>query len=119
DLKARISQGMRGINVAVAKVHCAGGMISVGDWVDVQLVTNLEEPAAPGNGKNAPPPSTASAVIARAVRVIAKRNSLWPVMTPLAPDMPYNFTLEANPYRAGLIEFVKDKGTIALLPLSD
>jgi Flp pilus assembly protein CpaB len=123
-LKDRLHPGMRAVNVSTHKSHCAGGMISVGDWVDVQLVTTVEGAEAMRNTNNnsqkkGPPPITASAVIVKNVRVIAKRNSLWPVPTPLGPDCAVNFTLETNPYRAGLIEYVKDKGVISLLPVSD
>lgn len=121
-IKDRLHPGMRAVNVLVNKQHCAGGMINVGDWVDVQLVTTVEgaDAKATSNGqKKATSPITASAIIVKHVRVIAKRNSLWPVPTPLGPDCPVNFTLETNPYRAGLVEFVKDKGVLALLPISD
>lgn len=110
-LKERISQGMEATNVAVPKAHCAGGMISVGDWVNVQLVSEISN----GDGQT----TTATALIARNVRVIAKRNSLWPVAAPLAYDAPMNFTLECNPYRAALINYVKDKGLLMLSPISE
>lgn len=110
-LKERISPGMEATNVAVPKVHCAGGMISVGDWVNVQLVSEIVN----GDGQS----TTATALIARNVRVIAKRNSLWPVTAPLAFDAPVNFTLECNPYRAALINYVRDKGMLMLSPISD
>lgn len=124
DLKARLGPGMQAVNVALPKIRCAGGMINVGDWVNVQLTTSFDLSEDGGgnpapNQKTPPPATMASAVIARNVRIIAKRNSLWPVTQPLAPDAPINFTLEANPYRAGLIEFVKDKGVLSILPLSD
>jgi Flp pilus assembly protein CpaB len=123
-IKDRLHPGMRAVNVGIPKQHCAGGMINVGDWVDVQLITTVEGAdaikAQASNGqKKGAPPITAAATIVKNVRVIAKRNSLWPVATPLGPDCICNFTLETNPYRAGLIEYVKDKGIIALLPISD
>lgn len=111
NIKDRLAPGMNAVNVAVPKAHCAGGMINVGDWVNVQLVTNLDTP----EGQS----TTAAAIIARAVRVVAKRNSLWPVLQPLAHDAPVNFTLETNPYRAALIEFAKQKGQLVLMPLSE
>ncbi|HMP01379.1 MAG TPA: RcpC/CpaB family pilus assembly protein [Gemmatales bacterium] len=110
-IKDRLAPGMNAINVALPKAHCAGGMINVGDWVNVQLITNVETPEG---GM-----TTASAVIARNVRVVAKRNSLWPVAQPLAFDAPMNFTLETNPYRAALVEFSKQKGQLVLVPISE
>jgi hypothetical protein len=40
------------------------------------------------------------------------------VLAPLPDDKEVNFTLEANPYRAALIEFAKDKGRLSLVPIS-
>jgi Flp pilus assembly protein CpaB len=110
DLRNRLSKGMRAVNTAIPKEHCDGGMIQVGDWVDVSLTTTVD---APDGGKN-PSTATRSAIIARNVRVIAKRNDLWPKATPLGPSCPVNFTLEMDPYRAALFEFVKQKGTLSL-----
>jgi len=111
NIKDRLAPGMNAVNVAIPKAHCAGGMINVGDWINVQLITNLETP----DGQT----TSASATIARGVRVVAKRNSLWPVVQPLAFDAPMNFTLETNPYRAALIEFCKQKGQLVLIPISE
>lgn len=121
ELRARVAPGMRAVNLAIPKHHAAGGLINVGDWVDIQLMAAIETPAVPLPGGAAAAGSTTAqaAIITRAARVIAKRNSLWPVNTPLGPDCPVNFTLETNPYRAALIEFAKDKGTIVLMPVGD
>lgn len=121
ELRARVAPGMRAVNLAIPKHHAAGGLINVGDWVDIQLMAAIETPAVPLPGGAAAAGSTTAqaAIITRAARVIAKRNSLWPVSTPLGPDCPVNFTLETNPYRAALIEFAKDKGTIVLMPVGD
>jgi Flp pilus assembly protein CpaB len=113
SLNARLSKGTVAVNVAATRDHCAGGLIQTGDWVHVQLTTTVE--ASTGNGVA---PVTRTAIIARTLPVVAKRNSLWPVSTPAGNNDPINFTLEANPYRAALIEFAKDKGAIALLPVS-
>lgn len=110
-IKERLAQGMEAVNLAVPKVQCAGGMINVGDWVNVQLTTTITD----GNG-NA---TTSTALLARNVRVIAKRNNLWPVTQPLSQGYPMNFTLEMNPYRAALTTFVQDKGSITLSPIAD
>jgi Flp pilus assembly protein CpaB len=121
DLRARVAPGMRAVNLAIPKHHAAGGLINVGDWVDIQLMAAIETPAVPlpGGAAAAGGTTAQAAIITRAARVVAKRNSLWPVNTPLGPDCPVNFTLETNPYRAALIEFAKDKGTIVLLPVGD
>jgi Flp pilus assembly protein CpaB len=121
DLRARVAPGMRAVNLAIPKHHAAGGLINVGDWVDIQLMAAIETPAVPlpGGAAAAGGTTAQAAIITRAARVIAKRNSLWPVSTPLGPDCPVNFTLETNPYRAALIEFAKDKGTLVLLPVGD
>lgn len=121
ELRARVAPGLRAVNLAIPKHHAAGGLINVGDWVDVQLMAAIESPAVPlpGGAAAAGGTTAQAAIITRAARVIAKRNSLWPVNTPLGPDCPVNFTLETNPYRASLIEFSKDKGTIVLLPVGD
>lgn len=121
ELRARVAPGMRAVNMAIPKHHAAGGLINVGDWVDVQLMAAIDSPAVPlpGGAAAAGGTTAQAAIITRAARVIAKRNSLWPVATPLGPDCPVNFTLETNPYRAALIEFSKDKGTIVLMPVGD
>lgn len=109
-LKLRLVSHMRAVNVAVPKDRCVGGMIQVGDWVDVILRSTI----ASGDGSA---PVARSANLAHNVRVIAKRNNLWPIYTPLPEDKPVDYTLEANPYRASLIEFAKDKGSLVLVPL--
>jgi Flp pilus assembly protein CpaB len=121
ELRTRVAPGMRAVNLAIPKHHAAGGLINVGDWVDIQLMAAIEAPAVPlpGGAAAAGGTTAQAAIITRAARVIAKRNSLWPVQTPLGPDCPVNFTLETNPYRAALIEFAKDKGTLVLLPVGD
>jgi Flp pilus assembly protein CpaB len=121
ELRARLAPGTRAVNLAIPKPHAAGGLINVGDWVDIQLMAAIEAPAVPlpGGAAMAGGTTAQAAIMVRGARVIAKRNSLWPVNTPLGPDCPVNFTLEMNPYRAALVEFAKDKGTIVLLPVGD
>jgi Flp pilus assembly protein CpaB len=121
ELRTRLAPGTRAVNLAIPKQHAAGGLINVGDWVDIQLMAAIEAPAVPlpGGAAQAGGTTAQAAIMVRGARVIAKRNSLWPVNTPLGPDCPVNFTLEMNPYRASLVEFAKDKGTIVLLPVSD
>jgi Flp pilus assembly protein CpaB len=106
NLEKRISPYMRAVNLDLPKARCAGGMIQKDDRVDVLMTTNV----AAGSDK----PLLRTAWIARDVRVVAKRNSL---LTALAvnPDV-VPFTLEANPYRAALIAFAEQKGTLTLVP---
>ena len=53
--------------------------------------------------------------------MIVKRNTLYPIFAPMPEDQPIQYTLEANPYRAALIEYAKGKGQIAFetLPSSE
>jgi Flp pilus assembly protein CpaB len=108
-LDARLVPQMRAVNVALMKDQSAGGLIQVGDWVDVMLTTTVT------TGKDSS--TTRTACIAPHVRVIAKRNTLWPVFAPLPEDKPVHFTLEVNPYRAALLEYTRNKGMMVLAPL--
>jgi Flp pilus assembly protein CpaB len=112
-LNTRLHPSMRAVNLSLLKDNSAGGLIQVGEWVDVLLTSNVRD----GDG-NA---STHTAAIAKGLRVIAKRNILWPIFAPLPEDKPVQFTLEANPYQAALIEFAKGKGqlTIVAIPASE
>src|SRR5262249_61912271 len=98
-LSQRLLPSMRAVNLSLTKEHSGGGLIQVGEWVDVVLTSSVESDGAA---------STRTATIAHNVRVIAKRNVLWPVFAPLTDDKPVHFTVEANPYRAALIEFAKN-----------
>jgi Flp pilus assembly protein CpaB len=109
-LPDRLLPTMRAVSVSVPKDNSAGGLIQVGEWVDVLLTSRIKD----GNGK----PATKTVTLAPRVRVVAKRNTLWPVFTPLPEKLPIQYTLEVNPYRAALMEFVKFRGEITLTPLS-
>jgi Flp pilus assembly protein CpaB len=109
-LHARLLPNMRAVNISVPKDQSAGGLIQVGEWVDVYMTTTI---SAEGGAE-----TTRTAPIANKVRVIAKRNALWNVFAALPENKPVHFTLEMNPYRAGLVEFARTKGTISLVPLS-
>src|SRR5262249_34435843 len=87
----------------------SGGLIQVGEWADVVLTSTVDTENSS---------TTRTATIAHNVRVIAKRNVLWPVFAALPDDKPVHFTVEANPYRATLIEFAKSRGELALQPIS-
>lgn len=111
SLSTRLLPQMRAVNVSAVKDHSAGGLIQPGEWVDVLLTSQVD------SGENTPA-STRTACIAHRLRVIAKRNGLWPVFAPLPEDKPVTFTLEANPYRAALIEYAKSKGQLSLVTVS-
>ncbi len=108
-LNTRLVHSMRAVNVSLPRDEAAGGLIQVGEWVDVFLTSTIRD----AKGKS----TTRTAVIAPHVRVIAKRNTLWPLFAPLPQDKPVQFTLEVNPYRAALIEYAKNKGQLMLTPL--
>lgn len=108
-LYARLVANMRAISLSVSKEESAGGIIQVGEWVDVLLTSTVTD----GHGNS----TTRTATVAPRVRVIAKRNSLWPVFTSLPEEKPIQFTLEVNPYRASMIEYVRSRGQLSLTPL--
>lgn len=111
-LHLRLLPNMRAVNLSVPKDQSAGGLIQVGEWVDVYLTTavSLDD----SKDKEV----TKTAAIAHRLRVIAKRNALWNVFSALPEGKPVQFTLEANPYRAGLIEYARARGTLTLSPVS-
>lgn len=109
-LHARLLPNMRAVNISVPKDQSAGGLIQVGEWVDVYMTTTITNENHQEMTKTAP--------IAHRLRVIAKRNALWTVLRELPEGKPVQFTIEANPYRAALIEYAKAKGVITLVPLS-
>lgn len=108
-LNARLLPQMRAVNVALMKDQSAGGLVQVGEWVDVLLTSNVD--LADGTT------STKTANIASKVRVIAKRNVLWSLFTNLKEDKPVQYTLEASPYRVALIEYGKKRGQLSIAPL--
>lgn len=112
DISARLLPNTRAVNVSVLKEHCAGCLIKPGDMVDVELITSVI-------GPDGTTTRGCTAIIARNAWVVAKRNSLYPMPGSVSGPCPCNYTLAVNAYRAGLIEFAKDKGIIALHPLSE
>lgn len=109
-LSGRLRAGMRAVNLSLPKERAAGGLIVRGDTVDVLMTSKI----CAGNDCN--DAITQSALIARGLRVIAKRDILWTVLQAIPENKPISFTLEANPYRAALIEFAQTKGALSLLP---
>src|SRR5579875_1555772 len=105
------SPTMRAVNVTVPAERAAGGLIQRGEYVDVYLTTRIFLAGKPKSAS-----TTETAAIARNLRVIVKRNMLWDALAPLDPKKPIEFTLEANAYRAALIEYAKTKGDLTLVP---
>jgi Flp pilus assembly protein CpaB len=108
-LPTRLGKNMRALNLVIPRDRAAGGMITVGEWVDVLVTSTIESPGGT--------PVTRTACVAPSVRVVAKRNTLWPVFAPLPEGKPLQFTLEVNPYRAALIDYVSTRGNLLLTPL--
>jgi Flp pilus assembly protein CpaB len=107
ELSRRLEPNTRAVNVSVPKDRAAGGIIRVGEHVDVLLTTEVGY----GNQKE-----LRSACIARGCKVIMKRNNPWSVMAADPDDKPLHFTLQANLYRAALIEYSQQHGQVSLLP---
>jgi len=110
---SRLDPGMRSVNVVVPKERAASGLLRVGEFVDVFLTTTICTDAKCTN------PRTATAPLALHLKVIVKRDNLWTVMAPVPEDAPVSFILQANPYRAALIELAKSKGALSLIPTSN
>ncbi len=108
ELTKQLEPNTRAVNVKVTKEHAAGGAIRVGEYVDVLLTASIGY-----DDKQ----ETRTATIARGVRVIMKRNNIWGTMAVDADNQPLNFTLEANAYRAALIEYAKTFGQLSLMPV--
>jgi Flp pilus assembly protein CpaB len=107
-LNKRLLPEMRAINLSVPKDRSAGGQIQLGEWVDVFLTSELDIDHRK---------SVRTACIVPKAKVISKRNTLWPVFAPLPDNKLVDFTLEVNSYRAALVESVRSKGDITLVPL--
>lgn len=112
SLNSRLLPGTRAVSVGVHKHHSAGGLIQVGDWVDVYLNTEVSRTDLP----NTKIPHTG--ILVQQALVVAKRDTLYSIYAPLVPGEPVNFTLATNPYRAALIEYGRSIGAISLVPVS-
>jgi Flp pilus assembly protein CpaB len=106
----RISPNMRAVNLSLSKERSAGGLIETGAWVDVFLTSTITSPKGVA--------TTRTVVLVPKARVIAKRNSLWQIFAPLPDNKPVNYTLEVNPYRAALLDFVRNKGILTMAPIA-
>jgi Flp pilus assembly protein CpaB len=110
-LSQRLLPGTRAIDVSISKENSAGGLIGVGDWVDVYLTTEVGRTDSDRR-------SLRTALMAQRVPVVAKRDTLWPLYAPLPPNQPIQYTLGVNPYRAALLDFARTHGTLSILPVS-
>jgi Flp pilus assembly protein CpaB len=110
-LNARLLPGTRAVSVGVHKQHSAGGLIQVGDWVDVYLNTEVSRTDNPTRIPHL-------GLLVQHVYVVAKRDTLYSLYLPLMPGEPVQFTLATNPYRAALIEYGRTIGAISLVPVS-
>jgi Flp pilus assembly protein CpaB len=111
-LGVRLKEGMRAVDIEVPKERAAAGLLRIGEHVDVFLTTKiLTDPSVSA-------PRTAIAPIAKNLRIIGKRGATVPFMAPIPEDKPLSFILEANPYRAALIEYAKSKGILTLVASS-
>ena len=110
-LNTRLAPGNRAVNLALAKINAAGGLIQPSDWVDVYVSTEIGRSDEAGRTPH-------TGLVARNVQVIAKRDSLFSGFAPLAPNADIPHTLAANPYRAALIEYARTVGTLFIVPVS-
>src|SRR6185369_6285280 len=106
----QLQPNMKAVNLQMPRDRAGGGIIRKNDIVDVWLTTQITDP------NRILPPHTASALIAPNLKVIFKRDSIWTMLIRDDENKPVPFTLEANPYRAALIEFAKNKGYMTLVP---
>ncbi len=107
EISRRLEPGMRAVNVEVPKSRAAGGQLRLGEYVDVFLTTEI----AVGDREE-----LRTACIARGCKIVMKRNTPWTVLMADPDDKPLHFTLEVNPYRAALIDYVKTRGELSLIP---
>jgi Flp pilus assembly protein CpaB len=108
----RLAPGMRAVDVELPKERADAGLLRLGERVDVYLTSKVCTDAAGSN------PRTATAAIAKDLKVIVKRDILYTLMIPVPEDKPVSFILEANPYRAALVEFAKTRGLLTLVASS-
>ncbi len=121
QLAERVTPGMRAVNLQLPLTESGGGLIRVGDYVDVLIKTTAEashDCLSPADLCRLGLPATTEGILVRDTRVIVRRNVLWPNCRPYSMCVT-NFIVETNPYRAALLEYAKDRGLITLIPISD
>ncbi len=109
-LNARLTPGTRAMGVTIPKTQSAGGLIQVGDWVDVYVTTDVSRTDSPVKAPH-------TGLVAKAAQVVAKRDTLHKIYSGLPSDS-VQFTLSANPYRTALIEYARTIGSLSLVPVS-
>lgn len=109
-LASRLAPGTRAVDLALTKDLAASGMIAVGDWVDVYILTDVSR-------SDSPTRIPQGGVLVQSAPVVAKRGTLYPYYTGL-PDGPIGHTLAVNPYRAALLDYAKSVGTVSIVPVS-
>lgn len=111
SITGRLKEGMVAVHLTLPPDRAGGGLMQVGEYVDVYLTTQICQ------DKNCYKSYTATGQLARNLRIIAKRNNLWVVMQPIKENEPVHYTLEANPYRAALISYAANTaGQLSLVP---
>ena len=118
QLSGNLAPQMRAVNIVIEKHRVAGGLPRKGEYVDVLLTATIHQNG--GLSKDTAPmvPFTASAIIARKLKIVAKRDTPYTLNIPNPVDKPMSFILEANPYRAALIEYAKTRGFLTLVLLA-
>jgi Flp pilus assembly protein CpaB len=112
-LHARLVPGMRAVNVSIPKTGSAGGLIQVGDWVDLYVTTEVGRTDQQGR-------TMQTGVLVHHAQVIAKRDTLFTGFAPGAADTTtIQYTLAMNAYRAALLEFGRSVGVLSMSPVSE
>ena len=113
QISNNLAPNMRAVTLLLEKHRVASGLPRVGEFVDVLLTATIRQTAF---SKDTAPmaPFTASAIIARRLKIIGKRDSLFQLNIPNPANQPLSYMLEANPYRSALIEFAKTRGYLTL-----
>jgi Flp pilus assembly protein CpaB len=109
-ISTRLDPDMRAVNVSVSKSKSLGGTVRAGEYVDVFLTSLISDTLDA-------PATLRTACIARQCKVILKRDSLYTQLVGSPEGVPVHFTLQANPYRAALIDFAQSMGQLSLRPL--
>lgn len=106
----RLDPGMRTVSLVLPKERAGGGLLQVGERVDILMTSTVCSEPQCGS------PFAATASIARNLKIVVKRDNLWKVMAGVPEEKPVSFIIQANPYRAALIEYAKMKGVLTLVP---
>jgi Flp pilus assembly protein CpaB len=103
-LSTRVKAGMRAVNLRLDSEHCEGGLIRTKDKVDVLCTMSNE---------NLPGGSTATAIIAKGVDVIARNDTTetYDAVNQYAGlgvgDSLKSYTVQTTPFRASLIDLAR------------